>query len=143
MIAAIWNRVNTKRLWPTFGAVFAWIFFSDFLIHGMWLKQTYMNSPSLWRPEAEMNQYMSWMMSGQMLTAFFFSFIFTKGYEGKGWQEGARYGVLMGLFTCSQMLMQYSVTPLPAALFWSWISAGMLQAIMAGVVASWVYKNKK
>lgn len=142
MIAAIWNRVNTKRLWPTFGAVFAWIFLSDFLIHGLWLKPTYMATAHLWRPEAEMGQFMSWMMSGQMLTSFFLAFIFTKGYEGKGWQEGARYGALMGLFTCSQMFIQYAVTPLPSNLLWSWVVGGMLQSICAGVVASWVYKNK-
>ncbi|MCM0604631.1 MAG: hypothetical protein KA715_00925 [Xanthomonadaceae bacterium] len=141
MIAAIWNRVNTKRFWPTAGAVFAWIFLSDFIIHKLWLKSAYQKTASLWRPEAEMGQYMSWMMSGEFLTAFFLSFIFTKGYEGKGWQEGARYGAFMGLFSVSQMCMNYAVTPLPSTLFWSWVGAGMFQAIMAGVIASWVYKK--
>lgn len=141
MIAAIWNRVNTKRLWWTALAVFAWIFASDMVIHGWWLKDTYMATASLWRPEGEMNQFMSWMMSGQFLTAFFLTFIFAKGYEGKGWQEGARYGLLMGLFSCSQMFIQYAVTPLPASLFWSWIGAAMFQAVLGGIIASWIYKN--
>lgn len=141
MISAMWNRVNTKRLWPTALAVFAWIFLSDFLIHGWWLKDAYMKTSQLWRPEAEMGQFMSWMMSGQFLTAFFLSFIFTKGYEGKGWMEGARYGTLMGLFSVSQMCIQYAVTPLPASIFWSWVGAAMFQAIMAGIIASWIYKK--
>ena len=101
MIAAIWNRVNTKRLWMTTFTVFAFIFLSDGLIHGWYLNQTYHETPNLWRSEMEMRQFVNWLVAGQFLISFFLSFIFTKGYENKGWQEGARYGFLIGLFAAS------------------------------------------
>lgn len=140
-MAAFWNRVNTKRLWMTTVGVFAFIFVSDMIIHGWYMKDMYMATANLWRSEAEMSNFMGWMFAGQFLTAFFLSFIFTKGYEGKGWLEGARYGFLIGLFVVSQLLIQYAVSPLPLSLFLTWMWTGILQCTLAGMVASWIYKN--
>lgn len=143
MVSALWNKVNTKRLWPTALAVFGWVFISDMVIHGWWLSPDYKATAHLWRSETEMGQFMGWMFAGQAMTAFMLSFIFTKGYEGKGWKEGARYGFLMGLFVASQQCITYAVSPLPSNIFWSWIWTGLAQSVIAGIVASWIYKSGK
>lgn len=140
-MSAFWSRVNTKRLWITTAAVFAFVFVSDFVIHGWYMGETYKATASLWRSETDMSAFMGWMWMSQFLTSFLLSFIFTKGYEGKGWQEGARYGFLIGLFCVANICMQYAVTPLPSAIFWSWIWTSLVQSTLAGVVASWTYKN--
>jgi hypothetical protein len=141
MIAALWAKMNWKRFWMTSAVMFAWVFLSDMVIHGWLLGNMYHQTASLWRSEQEMQAFMGWMMGSQFIAAFFFSFIFTKGYENKGWQEGARYGLLMGLFSLSHMGMQFATTPLPAQIFWAWVSTGMIQFIFGGILASMVYKK--
>lgn len=141
MIAALFNKVNMKRWWMTSGAVFAWIFATDFVIHGWYLGETYQMTANLWRSQDEMRNFMGWMTGGQALIAIWLSFIFTKGYENKGWQEGVRYGFLIGLLVVSHYFMQYATTPMPMGLFMNWIWTGLAQCVGAGVVASLVYKK--
>lgn len=141
MFEAFFNKVNMKRWAMTTAAVFAWIFVTDMVIHGWFLGETYKATASLWRGEAEMSQFMGWMMAGQMMVALWGSFIFSKGYENKGWKEGARFGILIGLFTVSHFFIQFATTPMPMNLLWAWIWTGMIQSVGAGVVASMVYKK--
>ncbi len=141
MMTAFWNGVNTKKFWMTTFAVFAFIFASDWVIHGWYMAGAYQETANLWRDEMGMKATMSWMLWGQFMAAMMLSFIFTKGYENKGWAEGARYGFLIGLFMTSHCFMQYAVTPMPSSILWSWVWTGLLQSTLAGVVASWVYKK--
>jgi len=48
--------MNRKRLVLAIVAAFAGIWVTDFLIHGVWLANTYKATASLWRPEAEMQR---------------------------------------------------------------------------------------
>ncbi len=140
-LSTLWENVNLKRwMWTAF-AVFFWIALSDMAIHGWWLAGLYQETASMWRSSDEMQSMMGWMWSGQFLTSMMLTFIFAKGYEGKGWSEGARFGLLIGLFTSVQLFIQYSVMPMPSTLLWSWFSAGLFQALMGGIIASWVYKK--
>lgn len=141
MVTALWSNVNVKRWWMAAVAVFAFIFASDMVIHGWWMGETYKQTAHLWRTEEEMQQFMGWMLMGQFLIAFFMTWIFAKGWEGKGWGEGFRFGILMGAFTVSQMFIQYAVSPLPANIFWSWVGAAMIQSVCAGWIAAWIYKK--
>lgn len=51
--------------------------------------------------------------------AFFFTFIFAKGYEGKGVIEGIRYGIYNTLFTSSvSSFGQFIIYPIPYAVVW-------------------------
>ena len=141
LVATFWSNVNLKRFWITTVGMFAWIFASDLVIHGWWLSAAYQETSNLWRSPEEMQNFMGWMWGGQFLISVFFSFIFTKGYEGKGWAEGARYGLLMGLFSVSQLFINFAVTPLPSTIFWSWVWAGMVQSVLGGMICSWIYKK--
>ncbi|MBL7714130.1 MAG: hypothetical protein JNL01_01605 [Bdellovibrionales bacterium] len=141
MFDAFFSKVNMKRWWMTAGAVFAWIFVSDMLIHGFFLKDVYQQTANLWRTQEDMSHFMGWMTGGQAMAALWGSFIFTKGYENKGWKEGARFGLLLGFFMISHFFIQFATTPMPMSLFWSWTWTGMIQCVGAGVVASFVYKK--
>ena len=82
-----------------------------------------------------------WMLLGQILAAKFFTILFAKGYEGKGPMEGVRFGMLAGVFYVSHYFIQFAVTPLPRSLFLAWVTSGMIQMILCGIVASLVYKK--
>jgi hypothetical protein len=133
--------MNIKRLLLAIFAGFVFVFISDFLIHGVWLRADYMASMSLWRPEAEMQSHMPWMMTGQFLAAATFVTLWAMGCAARGSVGGAcLYGLLMGIFHQANTLITYSVTPLPPDLATKWFASGLLQAVLFGMLTFFVYK---
>lgn len=132
--------MNYKKLGITTIAVFAAYWITNFLIHGVLLKNQYQETAHLWRPESEMQQYRVPMILGQFLTALFFSMIFVHGYKGKGPIEGVRYGLLMGgVFTAGNLIM-YAVAPWPLNLVVAWSVASIAQSVLLGVICTFTYK---
>lgn len=121
--------------------VFLFIFISDWVIHGVLLKNQYAETAALWRTEESIIPWA--LFGGQALIAIFFVAIFRKGYEGKGMIEGVRYGFLMAAFTTGSTMIQYAVAPYPLSLIGGWIGLGFLQSIGAGMVAAAVYGKSK
>jgi len=141
MLAQLLGKVNLKRLVLTNFAVFAYIFVSNFIIHGVILKNTYMETASLWRPESEMHSQMLWMLLGQFLIAKGISSLFAKSYEKKGVKEGIRFGLFAAPLYVGPYFIQYAVTPIPMSLLFAWVGLGFIQVVLGGVVASLVYKR--
>lgn len=133
--------MNKKNFLILCAVMVVYIFASDFLIHGVLLKSTYMATANLWRSEADMQGLMPIMMLGQLLVGVFFSWIFVHGYKGKGWQEGARYGIFLAGYGMGQTMIMHVVAPYPTSLTVSWIVLGFIQAMLGGVLASVVYKK--
>jgi hypothetical protein len=112
-----------------------------FAVHEVWLEGTYEGLADVFRVEAEMMGMMWMMMAGSLLYLFLFCYIFTKGYEGKGVSEGARYGLLMGLFLSIPMSVDnFVVYPLPGSLAVTWFISGVVSFVAAGAVFAAIYK---
>jgi len=76
--------------------------------------------------------------------AFFFTFIFSKGYEGKGALEGVRYGLYIGIWMSMGMAYgTYGMIAIPYAMAVKWFLFGVLQYVLMGAVAAAVYGKKK
>lgn len=135
------SKLNTGSLLKSFIAVFVVLWITDFVIHGKLLEPLYMATANLWRPEADMKALMPYMLVGQLIIAFFFTLIFTHGYNGTGWMEGVRYGALMTCMMAGHNLIMYSVTPWPMNLVLYWIALGFVQCTLMGVVAAVTYKK--
>jgi hypothetical protein len=131
--------MNKKRLLISIVSVAVFIIISDFVIHGKMLEGLYRETASLWRPESEM--LMGWMLLGQITIGVFFTIIFAKGYEGRGWKEGLRYGLLMGAFSVGPIFIQYSVSPIPCELALAWAATALVQSIISGIIVAATYKN--
>lgn len=111
----------------------------NFLVHGMILGSVYQTMMDTWRPD--MNSMMWIMNIGNLIFAFFFVFIFAKGYEGKGIMEGVRYGLIMaGLITIPGMLAQFTVYNVTFTLTIYWIIFGFIQLVIDGIIVSLIYK---
>lgn len=109
--------MNPKRLLLAIVAVFLGIFASDFLIHGVWLKNDYAASMPLWRPEAEMQSHMGWLLLGELLGAVTFVVIYAKGFAEKACPMCAvMFGLFMGLFMQANTFITYAVQPIPGSL---------------------------
>ena len=130
-----------KSFW--IGFVVVWVLGQviSFLVHGMWLADTYLAMGDVFRPEDEMNSMMWMMICGSLLYMFLFCYIFTRGYEGKGIGEGVRYGLLMGLFlSIPSAVDQFVVYPLTANLAVIWFVTGVIAFMILGAVFAAIYK---
>jgi hypothetical protein len=131
--------MNMKRLIIAIAVGFVFIFVSDMLIHGVWMRGDYAATMQLWRPESEMQQHLSWMMGGQLLASTTFVVVWAMGFAGRGLAWAIVYGLLMGLFGQVNTLIMYSVMPLPLEITTKWFVAGLAQAVLLGLVTNFIY----
>jgi hypothetical protein len=134
-------KTDWKKLLIAFVSVYVVVQVCNFMIHAQWLAPTYQSLSEVWRPEAEMQSKMWIMFVTSASFSFFFCYVFARGYEGKGLAEGARYGVIIGLFFgISQAYDSYVIYPIPYSLALKWFLSGLAVCVLLGVVAAAVYK---
>lgn len=129
-----------KKLLMGFIAVYIVLALTDFVIHGVLLKSTYQlpELMHLWRPEMMSMMWVFYIV--YLFMAFFFTLIFSKGYQGKGIGEGVRYGLYVGFLMATPMAyMSYVSYPIPYGLALQWFIYGMVQYIILGIVVAAVY----
>jgi len=110
-----------------------------FLIHGVILAPTYQSIKGVWRPDMTSKLWIEWVDG--FLISFLFTYIFTKGYEGKGIMEGVRFGFIVGLLLSIPIAYgTYMIIPIPYYLALQWFLYGTAQSMVFGAVAAAVYK---
>ena len=135
--------MNPKRLILAVVVVFAGLWVTSFLIHGIWLNSIYKETMSLWRSEAEMTSHMAWMLLGQFLWSLAFVLIWSKAFPAVASLGGScLYGVTMGAFMEANSLIMYAVQPLPGYLVAKWVAAGLAQGALLGILVYLVAKPK-
>ena len=137
--------MNKNKFWIAFIVIFVVLEVTNFIIHGTLLSSTYQSEgiKEIFRNMEEMESKMWIMWLTDIIWAFFFTFIFVKGYENKGIMKGIKYGIYMGIFVSLVFSYQsYVVYPLPYSLVFQWFLFGLIQCILLGIVAALIYKPK-
>lgn len=130
-----------KRIWIGTAVVFVVIALLDLVINMVVMADDYAATAALWRPEAEMKVWLFYVVYA--FTAFFFTLIFSKGYEGKGIAEGARYGFYVGMLMAVPMAYgSYAAMPIPYGFALKWFLSGLLEYIVAGIALAAVFGAK-
>ena len=135
----------SKKLWMGFVTVFIVTVLTNFLIHQVLLGGLYRSASmsALMRPEAE-GQANLWIhFVTAAIASFFFTLIFSKGYEGKGIGEGVRFGFYVGMLMSIPMAYDtYAEMPIPYSLALQWFIYGVIQFLILGIVIAAVYGKK-
>jgi len=136
------NKVmSNKTFWIGWIAVFVAMQAYGYLVHEVWLSETYQSLASIFRPEQEMASMMWMMMVGGAFSLLIFCYLFTFGYEGKGVMEGVRYGALIGVFaSIISAVDSYVIYPLTGELALIWFVTGIVAFIISGAVMAAIYK---
>ena len=135
------KAMSNKTFWIGWFAVFVAMQAYGYLVHEVWLSETYQSLASIFRPEQEMASMMWMMMVGGAFSLLIFCYIFTLGHEGKGVMEGVRYGALMGVFvSIISAVDSYVIYPLTGELAMIWFVTGIVAFIIAGAVMAAIYK---
>ncbi len=135
--------MNIKRYFLSGLAVFVFFFLAEFLIHAVYLSGPYEAVPNLLRAEGDKSGFFARLTIAYLILALAFAYIFTRGYQGRGIREGARYGVLIWLVAAlPTSLVDYAVQPWPASIVGTWIVASLIEMVVAGVLLSLIYRPK-
>ena len=134
--------MNAKNFILASIAVTIFIMAFDFLFHGMFMASTYEQTASLWRPHEVMNDYMVWMILGQIIMSVGFVALFTKAFKRGGIAEGAIFGLLVAILFIGTNLIMYAVAPYPMSLVINWIIGVTIQLVLAGIIVALIYRNK-
>lgn len=111
-----------------------------FIIHQVLLTPYYQETYSLWRMPEEINIPLIVLVA--VIWSLLFTYIFTKGYEGKGPMEGIRYGLLVGLLiTVPGAFATYAVQPITLSLAIAWFVYWTVQVVICGLAAALVYER--
>jgi hypothetical protein len=130
----------TKKFWMAFIAVFVTGVILNMIVYGLVLGSAFSSLP-VWR--ADMQSLQGIYIVIALVGSFFFTFIFSKGYEGKGIPEGIRYGLYIGIWLSVGMAYgTYGMVAVPYHLTLEWFILGVLTYIVMGIVASLVYGKK-
>lgn len=132
--------MNIKRLLLAILAGWVVVFATDYLIHELWLGPVYAATKPLWRPESEMHTHFCWMLVAQFLIVATFVIVWAQGFAGRSIGAAVSFGLLMGVFQQTWAIILFVVMPLPAELAIKWFLAGLVQAVLLGIVTSLVYK---
>ncbi len=131
--------MKSKSFWITCVVLYVVLNGLGYLIHQVWLTETYQGLADVFRPEAEIK--MSVMFITSAIWTIMFVYIFSRGYEGKGVMEGVRFGLVVGIFySLVSTYDQYAVYPIPYSLTLKWFFSGLVVSIILGVIASLLYK---
>lgn len=119
-------------------AVFVALQILDYLIHGVILMPTYESLKHIFRPDMGTKTWIFVLVG--LIWSVLFTLIFVKGYEARGWLEGVRFGLLIGLFWAIPMAYgSYAMYPIPYSLALQWFLYGLAETILVGIVVALVY----
>ena len=71
-----------KKILIGYAVVFVAMVVMSIVVDGLILGSTYASLNSLWRPDMQSKAWIYYVI--MIVSSFFFSFIFSKGYKGKG-----------------------------------------------------------
>jgi hypothetical protein len=130
-----------KKVWIGFIVVFVLMVILGYIIDTLILGSTYESLTNIWRPDMQSKIWIFYLV--MLFQAFFFSFIFSKGYEGKGIAEGVRYGLYIGIWMSVGMAYgSYAMIPIPYSLALQWFIYGVIQYIIYGIALALVFRKK-
>jgi hypothetical protein len=133
--------MNIKSLVITILVAFVTVWLTDFLIHGVWLSASYVETKSLWRTEAEMTSKMPFMFAGQLLAAAAFTLIFAACVAEKRCLNCTlKFAGCMGLLAGANQIIMYAVAPYPGSLVAKWCVAYLLQMLLLGLIVHKTYR---
>jgi hypothetical protein len=133
-----------KKMIPGFIVGYIVLNVLNFLIHSVILRETYLKlvETGMMRGEDAGTMWIYFVTS--LVIAFFFTLIFSKGYEGKGVGEGVRFGLYAGLLMATPFAYDtYASMPIPYALALQWFLYMTVEYVILGVVVAAVFGKSK
>jgi hypothetical protein len=124
-------------------AVFVVWMAASYLVHGVWLGDTYAGMTNMFRPEEDQMKLFPFMLVAHVIMAGAFVWIYQRGQEDKPWlQQGIRFGIAIALLAPIPMYMiYYTVQQMPGALAHNQIIGDSITVVVVGIVVAFLSRN--
>lgn len=107
----------------------------DFLIHGIYLKEAYLETAHLWRPEDEIKMILNTVVV--FIAATIFTCIYALLVNRKSIKTALIYGLLYGVSAGITMGYGfYAFSPIPYTMAASWFAINIIEGLAAGGILS-------
>jgi hypothetical protein len=131
-----------KKLLIGFVVVYVLFAALDWVVNNVLLMPLYASVSHLFRPNEEMKLWVIFV--SYIFLAFFFTLIFSKGYEGKGVMEGVRYGFYVALMmVLPYSYMSFAVMPIPYSLAFQGFLYGTVEMVICGIALALIFGKKR
>ena len=121
--------------------VFAFIadYVFNIVYHGNLMMADYAATSILWRSDEEMGSLYGICLAAHLIMISVIGLIFAKGYEGKGYIEGFRFGLLIGLLLSALNMVSFVHMPIPANILQGWVFGSLLEGQVIGLSLALIY----
>lgn len=133
--------MNVGRFIGAVLAVFAFMFFYEWLLHGHFLMPFYEQTRVLWRDFADMQSNMHIMVAFQLALATWTTLVFTQIYPEGGVARGILFGLFFGVFAALLNSAWWQWLPVPNELGIGWFLGSLLEGLVAGFLMGLIYRR--
>jgi hypothetical protein len=134
-----------KKFIATWVVVFVLWMVGSFIVHAKLLHEDYAALPSLFRTDADSQQFFPLMIVAHVILAGAFSWIYIRGHEARPWlPQGLRFGLAVALLTTiPTYIIYYAVQPMPSATVMKQIVFDSMLMLILGAAAAYMNRVPK
>lgn len=104
------------------------------------MKPAYLETSTLWRPDADFQSHFGILILGHFVMAFAFTGLYISKVGRQGIGTGLGYGIVFGIFCVGGVLIRFAVEPLTTKILWMWIAGDLLMFAIVGAAVGAIYK---
>ena len=115
----------------------------SFIVHALLLSGDYAKLATMFRSEADSQQYFPFMLAAHIIMAGALVWIYERGVQDKPWlNQGLRFGLAAALLAVVPTYMiYYAVQPMPGALVVKQILFDSILLLLLGAFLGWYYRS--
>ena len=139
------GRVNGKKLFSTSVAIFAAVTAVDAVMNILVLDKQYETFSALWRSAVRVKELFPLLFLGQAVFSCFFAWIYAQGFEPEkpALPQGLKFGLYVWpIFAVAGNLTAAPFINIPLRFFAFWMATGLIDCLVAGLVAARFYRPK-
>jgi hypothetical protein len=131
-----------KKFFISWAVIFIVWMCGSFVVHGLWLGDTYAAMGNIMRPEAEQQELFPFMLLAHVLLAGAFVWIYQRGIDDSPWVgQGIRYGLAIAVLApIPTYMIYYTVQQSPGSLAVNQALGDGILLLVLGIVVAFLNK---